>query len=512
MKTLVRIVRGHPVISAFALIKLVAHLVINASGGYDYFRDEFYYIACTERLDWGYVDHPPLSIILLWLSRLLFGDSISALRLLPALGGAGTVVVTGLLVRELGGGKRAQLLALLAVVIAPILLALSDFYSMNAFEPLFWIGAALVLLRIINGGSQRQWLTFGLLMGLGLQNKHSMVFFAVASVVGFLLTPERKLLISRWTLLGGIVAGVLFLPNLFWQIAHDWPTLEFAQNAQQWKNLPMSPLQFFTAQIMFQHPLTLPLWLGGLVSLLFHPRLRPYRSFGFAFLLLFALFVLQRGKPYYLSPFFPLLLAAGASTFERYLERRRWKWIAPAYATALAVGGLVTAPLVLPILPVEIYVRYAEPFGVATMRTERHAQTQLPQMFADRFGWREMVKTVADVVETLLPEERTKAIIYCQNYGEAGAMEFFGRSHNLPPVVSGHNNYWLWGVPRDSVRVVIIVGGNASDHQRYVTSVEQRAFHTHPYAMRYESDLPIYVGRGLKMPLANIWPITRHYN
>jgi 4-amino-4-deoxy-L-arabinose transferase-like glycosyltransferase len=506
-----KLLRGQPVIALFALIKLAVHLVANALGGYDYFRDEFYYIACSERLGWGYVDHPPLSILILWLNRFLLGDSIFALRLLPALAGAGTVVLTGLLVTELGGGKRAQLLALLAVVIAPVGLILSDFYSMNAFEPLFWIGAAYVLLRIIKSGNDRLWIWFGVLAGLGSQNKHSMAFFGIAILVGMILTSERRLLKSKWIWLGGIVAGLLFLPNIIWQIMHGWPTLEFAQNAQQWKNLPLSPLEFFTAQILYHHPLAFPLWLAGLAAVFVHPRLRSYRLFGIAYIVLFVLFVVQRGKPYYLSPFVPFLFAAGATVLVELFERR-WKWMSSTYAAVLGFGGLITLPLVLPLLPIETYVQYAGAFGIADVKTERHADTVLPQFFADRFGWREMVHTVAGVVETLSPEEKMRTIIYGQNYGEAGAVEFFGPAYHLPPAVSGHNSYWWWGVPRDSVAVVVIIGGRAEDHRKALASVQQVAVHSHPYAMRYESNLPIYIGRGLKMPLAKIWPTTRHYD
>ncbi len=509
---LLKFFRDHTLILVFALAKLFLHLIVNAFGGYDYFRDEFYYLACADRLDWGYVDHPPLSIVLLWLNRLLFGDSLFALRLLPAVAGAGTVVLTGLLVKELGGKLQAQLVALTAVVITPVLLILADFYSMNAYEPLFWLGAAYILLRIQHGGRHHLWLLFGVVAGLGLQNKHSMVFFGVAIVVGLVLTKERMIFRNRWFWIGGLVAMLLFLPNLIWQLAHNWPTLEFARNAQQWKNLPMSPIEFFLMQVIYQHPLTLPLWLGGLVALFFHPNLKAYRAFGYSFIFLFVLFVVQRGKPYYLSPFFPILLASGAVAFEGFFERRNWKNAMPTYAAILGVGGIILMPLVLPVLPVETFIRYAEPFGLAKLKTERHAETVLPQTFADRFGWREMVETVAGVVDTLPDEERKRTIIYCQNYGEAGAIEFFGRKKGLPPAVTGHNSYWWWGIPIDSVETVIIVGGDEEDHRTVFHTVELVATHHHPYAMRYESDLPLFVCRGWKLPMPEVWKTTRRYN
>lgn len=509
---IVSFIRKHPAIATFAFVKLALHFAANALGGYDYFRDEFYYIACSKRLDWGYVDHPPLSIFVLWLNRLLFGDGIFALRLLPALAGAGTVVLTGLLINELGGAKRAQVLAMLAVVIAPVLLSLQEFYSMNAFEPLLWMGAGYLLIRIINTGNQRLWLWFGLLVGFGFQNKHSMAFFGIAIIVGLLLTSERRQFAGTWAWLGGLVAGILSLPNIIWQIAYGWPTMEFAANAQQWKNLPMSPLAFFGAQFVIQHPLAFPLWAVGLAAFFFHSRLKSYRFFGYAFVFLFALFVLQRGKPYYLSPLFPLLFAAGAVALDEFFARKQWPLAFRVYAFALALGGLITTPLCLPLLPIETYVRYAEPFGIAKLKTERHADTELPQVFADRFGWREMVKTLATIFETLPRSERATTVIYCQNYGEAGAVEFFGPAYNLPQAFSGHNSYWWWGPPPDSVTTMIIIGGKRADHERVFGSVEHVATHSHPLAMRYESDLPIFLCRNSRFPISELWSRTKHYD
>ncbi|MBI2504542.1 MAG: glycosyltransferase family 39 protein [Candidatus Latescibacteria bacterium] len=493
--------------SALALLKLALHLGANALGGYGYFRDELYYIACSEHLDWGYVDHPPLSILFLRLSRWGLGDSLFALRLLPALAGAALVWLTALLARELGGGERAQALAALGVLIAPICLGLHDFYSMNAFEPLCWMGCALLLLRLLQGGDARLWLWLGALACLGLQNKHSMAFFGVALILGLLLTPQRRLLYTPWCWLGGSLALLLLLPNLLWQQAHDWPTLEFLRNAQEQKNYLLSPQEYLSAQLLYQHPFTLPLWAGGALALLFHPRLRECRCFGIAFVALLAFFVIQRGKPYYLSPIFPLLLAAGAVLGEHHLPRR---WFA-GYALLLALGGALVLPLALSLLPPQHFIRYAAALGLGEVKTEKHQAAALPQHLADRFGWPELAAQVAQVYRALPSEDQAQVSLYTQNYGEAGALDFFGRQHGLPPALCGHNSYWLWGTHGQSGQVLIAVGGHPDDYRAFFASVEQVAVHTHEYAMPYERNLPIFLCRGPTVPLAEIWPAAKRY-
>jgi 4-amino-4-deoxy-L-arabinose transferase-like glycosyltransferase len=489
------------------LLKLALHLGANALGGYGYFRDELYYIACSQRLDWGYVDHPPLSILILRLNRLLLGDSLFALRLLPALAGAGLVWLAALLAREMGGKEQAQFLAALGVLIAPICLGMGDFYSMNAFESLGWMGCALLLLRLLRGADPRLWLWLGAVAGLGLQNKHSLAFFAAALGLGLLLTPQRRLLCTPWCWLGGCLGLLLFLPNLLWQQAHDWPTLEFLGNAQAQKNYLLSPLEYLSAQLLYQHPVALPLWAGGALALLFHPRLRAYRCTGIAFVALLAFLVAQRGKPYYLSPIFPLLLAAGAAAGEWHLRPRRLM----SYAALLALGGALSLPLALPLAPPHTFIAYAASLGMGEVKTENHEAAALPQHLADRFGWPELAAAAAQVYGALPPDEQAQTSLYAQNYGEAGALEFFGPRHGLPPVLCGHNNYWLWGAGAPTPQVLIAVGGHPDDYRPFFAAVEQVAVHTHVYAMPYERELPLFVCRGPKMPLAQIWPAAKRY-
>ncbi len=494
-----------------ALGVLAVQLPAVLSGGFGMFRDEFYYIACSDHLAWGYVDHPPLSIFILRLLRLAFGDSLLALRLVPALAVAALAWLGARLAKEMGGSSFAQFLAALACGVAPVYLAVGSFYSMNIFEPLCWMGCAWLLLRIINGGRQQLWAPFGVLAGLGLLNKHSMLFFGAALVVGLLLTRERRLLAGKWPWIGGGIAFLFLLPNLIWLVRHDWATLEFMRNAQQWKNLPMSPLEFLKAQILLQHPLTLPLWLAGLAALLFHPHLKKYRCFGYAFIFLFLLFVAQRGKPYYLSPVFPLLLAAGAVLLERFAAGKLGRGLRVAYAGLLLIGGLALLPMWVPLLPVEGQIRYTRAIGMAPPKMERTEDTALHQVYADRFGWQEMVAVVAKAYKSLSPEEQAVCAIYGQNYGEAGAVDFYGKRYGLPPAISGHNNYWLWGTRGRSGRVLIVIGGKREDHLQAYEEVTLFAVHSNPYAMPSESDLPIWICRRPKLSFKQLWPQVKDF-
>ncbi len=496
-----------------ALLPFAVHLL--TSGRYGYFRDEFYYIACSQRLDWGYVDHPPLSIALLALERGLLGDSLRAIRFLPALAGGGLVLLTALLTRELGGGRVAQALAAVALVVAPCYLAVDNFYSMNALEPLFWMTAAYILIRIVSTGNSKLWLLFGVVTGLGLENKHSMLFFGFAVVLALLVTPQRTYLADRWFWFGGAIAGLCFLPNIVWQVSHGWPTLEFMRNAQTYKIAALSPLEFVGQQVLMLHPLVLPLWLIGLGYYLFSPAARPYRFCGWGYVIMLVLLVAERAKPYYLVPMYPLLLAGGAIAIESWTRQPSRQWLRPAYVLVLLMGGVVTAPLALPVLPAESFSGYARwlhvDAGAKSSTAERAELGELPQYFADMFGWNELVDAVGRAYDSLPPHERARAAIYAGNYGEAGAINFLGKARHLPAAISGHNNYWLWGPGNSSGDVVIVVGASREELQPMFATVEEVGRVQCRYCMPYENQRPIYICRGLKRPLPEIWPQLKRY-
>ncbi len=500
-------------LTALALIafaKLVFHLA--TSSGYGIFRDELYYLACADHLALGYVDHPPLSILLLWLARRTHGDSLLAIRCLAALAGAASVFVAGLIARELGGRRGAQVLAALAVCFAPVFLAFSHFFSMNVFDLLFWTVLELLAVRIFQRDQPRLWVVFGVVAGLGLQNKYSVGFLVFGLVVGLLLTPQRRQLGSAWLWLGGALAALIVVPHVWWQVRTGWPSLEFMARASAEKNLPVSPLTFFLQQIVILNPVLMPIWFTGLLALLLAPGLARVRALGWAYVAVFVLFVTQRAKVYYLAPIYPLLLAAGAVTLERFFLRRGWSWALPAVTTATVAVGLIGVPAAVPVLPVESFLAYQRAIGLSEPQMERTQRGALPQVFADMHGWTELVDTVARVYGQLPPEQRAGAVVLVTNYGEAGAVDFLGKPRGLPRAISGHNNYWLWG-PGDLRRddTVIAIGQSSEQLAEAFEQVERADTVRCQYCMPFEDDLPVHIARGLKAPVAELWQRLKRF-
>jgi hypothetical protein len=496
--------------AGLALFKLALHLLTN--GAYGYFRDELYYLACAERLDWGYVDQAPLIAWVARASRAVLGDSLRAVRFLPAVAGALTVFLTGLLARELGGGRFAVLLACLSVVVAPYFLGVHTILTMNAFEPLVWVAGAGLVARILKTGDARLWLWFGVLCGVGLLNKHSTLIYGFGVAAGLLLAPARRYFLNKWLWLGGAAAFLIFLPHLVWQINHGWPIVEILRNADANQNVEFRVADFLGGQVMLMHPLTLPVWLAGLYFYLFAPAGRPYRALGFAYVLMLALMILFRAKVYYLLPVYPLLLAPGGVLLEGLFARRGLGWLRPASVGLMAAGGVVTGLLALPALPVETFVRYQEALGLEPPRTEKLSLGRLPQHYADMFGWEEMTEVVAGVYRSLPEEERARCAVFASNYGEAGAIDFFGPARGLPKALSGHQNYFLWG-PRDYTgECVITVSEELEDVRKSFDSVEPAAVFTHPYVLPHENNTPVLVARRPKKPLREIWPDVKCFS
>jgi hypothetical protein len=477
--------------------------------GYGVFRDELYYLANGRHPGWGYVDHPPLVGWVAWTVRQLVGDSHLALRVVAALVAATTVFVAARIAKELGGGTFARLFAGLATALLPVSLSLGSIYSMNVFDLLFWAVLFWILARVLAGGDERLWLAFGAVAGLGLLNKISVLFLGIGLVVGLLLARRWDVFRSRWFWIGGGLAGLIFLPHLVWQHLNDWPTLEFMANARRYKMAPLS-LPGFLGQTLLHTAVAPWLWILGLGWLVIARAAARVRALGFAFLTVFAVLVLTGGKPYYLAAAYAAPLAAGAVALEA-LTAARVRWLRPVLAILVVAGGLLASPLGRPVLAVEDFVRYAAAVGIGPSTDERHEIGRLPQFYADMQGWREMADAVAGVVHALPTEERGVACIFGQNYGEAGAMEYFGPDLDLPPALSAHNSYWLWGPGECTGEVLIVLGGRERLGELF-ESVERGATFTCRDCMPYESDLPIWVARGLRMPIPELWAEIKNFN
>jgi len=492
-----------------ALFKVTLHLLTYR--GFGFFSDEFYYIACSTRLDWGYVDHPPLSILLLRIDRWLLGDSLFSIRLLPALAGGAAVLLTGLLAKRLGAGRFGQLLAQVCVLIAPIYLGTCHIFSMNSFDLVFWLAAMYIVVIILSGGDQRLWIAFGLITGLGLENKIILLILGCGVVAGLILTAQRRQLLSKWFWLGGALAALIFLPYVLWQIPNGWPTLEFMENARLHKMVKLPFVSYSYEQFGQMHPFTFPVWLSGLCVLLFGKAFRTYRALGWCYLVVLVLFVVTGGKAYYLAPVYTMLFAFGSVWIEGKVLG------GPARAALIILfvgGGLVLLPVAIPLLPVEAHIRYSAALGVKPdAGGERHRVGRLSQYYASMFGWEAFVGEIARVYQSLPPVDREKCGIVCMDYHQAGAVDFLGKQYGLPDAASGHNNYWLWG-PQCTGEVAIIVNRGIGDLPKAFEEVTQRGFihDTTGYVQPSENDLSVFVVRKPKAPISILWAESKHYD
>ena len=355
--------------------------------------------------------------------------------------------------REMGGERFAQALAGLSAMLAPAFVGLFGVFTMNAFDLVFWAALWWIAARYLRTGRERLWLAFGLVAGLGLENKISVLFLGFGLVVGLLLGRRWDTFRGRWFWLGGVVAALLFLPHILWQIANGWPTLEFMRNAVAEKNVALDPAAFVGAQAINTFG-TLPVWIAGLGYLLLARAARPFRPLAWAFLAVAGIMLTTNAKSYYLVPAFVALFAAGGVALERLGAASLATTIRALAMVIVVAGGIAAAPIAKAILPQDTYVRYAQALGVAPPQEERQSLGRLPQMFADMHGWRELAEAVAVVYHSLPSDEQARACVFAHNYGQAGAIDLFGPALGLPKAISGHNSYFLWG-PRDCTGEVI---------------------------------------------------------
>ena len=493
--------------------KLLVHLA--TAGRYGYFRDELYFLDCGRHLDWGYVDCAPLIAVYAKVA-LLLGGSLPVLRSIAALAGAARVALTIVLARELGGGRFAQALAGLCALAAPIYLGVDSILSMNGFESLFWMGCVFFAIRIVRTGDSRLWLWFGVLAGLGIENKHSMLLFLAAFTVALLVTPERRELAKPWIWIAGGIALAIFLPNILWQVRHGFPTIEDLENVKRMgKNVVLTPAQFIGQQILLLHPLLFPIWLAGLVSFLFG-RASRLRILGWTYIVLFALMIALKAKNYYLAPIYPMLFASGAVAIEGWLERRAGSrgrlWPKVAIASYVLAAGAILAPAILPFLPPEKLLAFQRSLHVAPPKSEVAHSGPLDQRLGDQFGWPELVADVARIYRSLPAHVRARTGIFASNYGEAGALHLFGPAYGLPEAICAHQNHYFWGPPKAEPENLIWLQWGRRGVEDHCRSVEKAGEHFHPWGMA-EENRPIYMCRGLRHTIAEYWtPDFKHWN
>jgi hypothetical protein len=508
-----RLLRGDlSVIFYLSAAKLILHLLVNATGGYGLFRDEFYYVACSENLAAGYVDQPPLCAILLRGMTTLIGDSLFSIRLLPAIVAALTTFFVGLVTVRIGGGRLAQIIACL-MSFSAINLAMGGFYSMNCLDILFWTITAYVIVLIIQKENKGLWLLLGTILGAGLLNKIGVLFLGAGIFVGLIVTSHRRWFLTPWPYIAGTIALIFFIPYIVWNFQHDFAHLEFIHNASAEKYSSLSAISFLAGQVMINNPGSIFVWVAGLIFIFTSNDMKPYRILAWMYIVPLLILILNgTSKSEYLSPAYGMLYAAGGVFWEKLAFRATgWK-----YALGIVMGfwlllALIALPIILPILPVEKYITYSNAIGFKPESSEGKEQSELPQFYADMFGWKEKVKGVVDAYNTLNEEEKKQCAIFSNNYGRCASIDYYGKDYGLPRTIGNHNNYWIWGPRGYSGDVMIIVGGDLEDHAPNFREVKLSTIVDCQYCMPYEDNVPIFVCKGIKGDLNAIWPEEKHF-
>jgi hypothetical protein len=451
------------------------------------------------------MDFPPAIALISESVRATLGDSILALRLVPALAGTAVLVLAALIARELGGGRWAQGLAALGVLASPLFLRSANLFQPVVLDQLAWTVALYALIRLCRDERPRWWLLMGVALGLGLLTKFSVGFIGVAILLALLVTHRRTWLLTPWPWIAAVVALGLGSPSIVGQIRLGFPVVGQIADLRASQLERVTPSAFIGGQLLWG-PAVVVGW-AGLGTLLFGRELRPFRVAGWACALAWLLLLALHGKPYYVGPIYPMLLGAGGVALERMRRPRigpilRWS----AAGLLVAYMGL-TLPVGVPVLPPEQMARYSRAMGLtAALRTNTGRLERLPEDYADMLGWEEQVRALAKVYHSLPPAQRTQVVVVGDNYGEAGALDFYGPRYGLPPAVCGSGSYWFFGPGTKPGNVLVTIGVDREDLERLFDLVRAAGHVSSPWSVWYERDLTIYVATGPHTTLQRLWP------
>jgi hypothetical protein len=497
------------ILGGFALFTFAIHLIFYK--GYGVFRDELYFIACGKHLAWGYVDQPPGAPLVAWFSQKILGQTLFAIRFIPVIFAAIQILLTGLTARAMGGRNYAQFLACLCVLVAPQYFG--SYLNTDMFMMLGWAACAWVAARIFAGDSPKQWLVFGLFGGLALEGKHAMLFFLLAFLAAMVVSPQRKMLLTPWPWYGAGVAFLIALPNVIWEYTHHWATYELLSNiAHSDKNLVLGPWQYLHSNIDALGFLTVLVWVPGLLWCLFLKGGQRFRALGWMWIFSYIIFIALKGKDYYLTPTYPMLFAAGAVAIEAWfarIPRTVGVLVRAVFALLIFARGAIALPFAMPMMSEAKFIAYEKALGATPGKTENTDLEDLPQQYADMHGWPELAASVAKVYNSIPEAERAQCAIFMGNYGEAGAIDYFGPQYGLPPAISAHQNYWFWGPRNYTGECLVIIAGSSTREllAKNYTSVEQAGETNANYAIPFENHRAIWIYRGRKnLTLQDLWP------
>ena len=498
--------RNEEIFSILLLISLINLLIYFLSVSfinYGFSGDELYYIACANRLDFGYVDSPPLSILILGLWKFLLGDSLFVIRILPAIISSATVFLIGLFTVRLGGGRNSVIIATLTFMLSPIFLGVSTIYSMNVFDFFFWILSAYIFLSIIDSDNKKLWYTLGIVIGFGLLNKTSMLWLSAGILAGTIFTPLREDLKTKYPYIAAGIAVLIFSPYIIWNIIHDFAHIEFIKSAAVQRYGGVSPVSYVFDLLLILNPVSSIVWIAGVLFYFFNKNVKQYRALGYIWLVtLTVLFINWYSKGVYIAPSFQILFAGGAIMIVKWnARRRRLKY---ALVIPVIVIGILLAPLAHPLLPVNKFQGYQSLLGINTADRGKRGIEYLSHFCIDMFGWNDMARNVSKVYLSIPLEKRKNTVVYCRNSYEAAAIDYFKGKYDLPDVVCPHNSYWYWWNGTKEADTVIIIGGKLDDLLKSFEMVEVAGYYKTLYAMPCENNLIIFTARGFKNSLKEI--------
>jgi hypothetical protein len=490
------------VLALIALGRLLIHCLTNHR--YGFHRDELGVLDDARYPDLGYVSYPPFTPFVAHVALTLFGPSLVGLRFFTALAQSVAMVFTGLMARELGGGRSSQAISAVAAAISPMAVCMGTMFQYIGFDYLWWVMAAWCFIRLLRTENPRWWLAMGAILGLGMITKYTMIFFIAGICAGVLSTSARRYLKSPWLWAGVGLSLLIFLPNLLWQIQHHFISLTFLKQIHQ-RDVEIGRTDdFLLLQLLISANLvTLPLWLAGLWFYFISPEGRTYRAIGWMFVIPLLLFLIARGRFYYMAPAYPMLLAAGSVVWCRWLDERESKAERAGSVltwTALALGALVSVAVMMPLAPI----------NSAGWRLT----SKIHDNFREQIGWPDLTETVARIYAAIPQKEKTRTAILAGNYGEAGALNLYGRSYQLPEAISGMNSYWLRGYGPQSPELVILIGYSRQSAERLARDVQLAGHITNSYGVANEeaTDHPdIFLCRKFRKPWPELWKELLHF-
>ncbi len=492
---------------AFASVKLLTHVAVNATTGFGFQRDEFLYFSMGNHLRLWQMDFPPGIAIAANLVRALLGDSLVATRMVPTIAGTALLVMAVLIARELGGGRFAQAATALLMLVCPLFLRTTLLFQPVVLDQLAWTVVLYALIRLCRDPAPRWWIVIGVTLGLGLLVKFSVLLFGFALLLGLLATPHRRALLTPWPWLAALLAFVIGSPSIVGQIALHFPVVTQMGQLRAGQLDRMTYLGFFAGQLEWG-PAAVLGWVAA-VALVRVPRFATFRLVGWVCICAELMLMLSRGKSYYIGPIFPTLIAAGAVLLETRADgttpRAAWqRWTVPALATALLAIAL---PVALPVLSPERTASYIGAMHLDFTRRNNHGGIErLPQDYADMLGWEEQVRAMADAYRALSPEQQRIVVIGAANYGRAGALEYYGPRYGLPPIVSSAGSFWFFG-PGERTGEVALIIEDTDEHLKQIWAEVRPVARIHSdWSVSEERDTNIYLCLRPKQTLQQLWP------